>query len=669
MGSEEEYRQTKREEFGNGGNISKLRRRMYSRARKGFLPWRHRRNTNTQAALAKSDWEYDKGEPTKKKDNPNYQGYTKRGVSGLLIFSLIFFIITLIGSVSYLFLISGSTTSREIDISIEGSSAVAAGEVLELQVLVTNRNDTALELADLIIEYADGTVSPVDFRTPLLGERIPLGLIEPRSARRGAVRAVIFGNNGDAQAVKVELQYRLRGSSAIHSKKVSHAIIISSDAMGVTIDSDTELTPGQSMPMSVTVKSYSSTVINGAYLDASLPFGFTIIDSSPAPVEIVGDDSKDVRWIIGSLRPGEEREVYISASVEGQVGDARSIQFTAGSGINKDGTSIGSDRSVTILASRDFVVNIKRPFLEVSLQAYGGNLSDYAASSGEELEVVVKWHNNLSVPINDASIKVILDGSALNKTRINSGQDGFYRSVDSLLLWDSKTTRAKLKVIKPGGKGEFKFRLTPLSAQYLEKLRKPYITFAVHVSGKRLSEDGVPESLNEDALYEVKVGTDARLSAYGLFRSSPFGALGPMPPKVEYETTYAVVWEVSNTTSDIDDAIVRAELPHYVRWVGLTSPANEQIIYNKVDHTLKWHLGKVKAGTGTLNREPRSVSFAVGLVPSSSQLGSIPELVRNQVFEAVDSYTKEPIVFDVEAVDIRITEDSGFQSEDSIITE
>ena len=276
----------------------------------------------------------------------------------------------------------------------------------------------------------------------------------------------------------------------------------------------------------------------------------------------------------------------------------------------------------------------------------------------------MKWQNNLKTPINDATIAVTLGGSALNKAGVNAGQDGFYRSVDSLLLWDSKTSRENLKTIAPGASGEFVFTLTPLPQSFLEKIRTPKLTFAVHAAGKRLSEQGVPEVLKEDSLSEVKVGTDSAFSSYGLFKSSPFGALGPLPPKVEYETTYGIVWEVSNTTSEIEDAIVRAELPHYVRWVGLTAPANEQLLYNQANNTLEWHLGTVQAGVGT-TVAPRSVSFALGLVPSATQIGKAPELVRNQVFEAIDTYTDEEITIKIDNVDTRIIHDDAYNAQES----
>ena len=366
MNTQQEREESKRSEFAHDDSIGKLNRRMYSRERKGFLPWRKRRDPRVEPELVKRDWQHSQREqssrPAPQAAHPSGSG----GASALLIFSIIFFVLAGIGAFTYLQLAIGTVSASEVDIAIEGSSSIAAGDVLELQVLVTNRNNTALESADLVVTYPEGTVSPADFRTPLRAERIPLGLIEPRSARRGAVRAVILGNNGQRKDIKVELEYRLKGSSIIHSRSTSHAALIATDAMSISVDAHTQLTPGQSVPIAIAVKSHASTIVNDVYLDLSFPFGFAIEDSAPAPMANTSNGD-GARWLIGSLRPGEERTVHISGTLDGQAGDMRTINITAGSGASNTHLGDNLENMDVILARAEHTIEVRKSFLAVTL--------------------------------------------------------------------------------------------------------------------------------------------------------------------------------------------------------------------------------------------------------------------------------------------------------------
>jgi hypothetical protein len=316
---------------------------------------------------------------------------------------------------------------------------------------------------------------------------------------------------------------------------------------------------------------------------------------------------------------------------------------------------------------QQYKIEVHRPFLEAYLTYGGESVSDAVAYSGKEMTVRVKWQNNLQEPINDASIKVSLGGTALNKAGIKPDLSGFYRSVDDTLIWDYKTTPNKLKTLSPGASGEFSFKIRPLSLQKLQNIDKPELTFAVHTAGKRSRESNVPESLVSESTYVTKVATDILFDAYALYNSGKFGAIGPMPPKVDQKTQYNIVWRISNSTSDVKDAVVRAELPNYVEWINLTSPANELLVYNKVNHAVEWDLGNVDMSTGFNGVPPREVSFAVNLIPSLSQLGTSPDLVYKQIFSGVDTYTGAEIIERGPIVDTKLNREPGFNSVDASV--
>lgn len=73
------------------------------------------------------------------------------------IFSVGFFVLAL-GYAAYIFFAGGNTVSNDnIDISVLGNNFTAGGEELPLVVGITNKNNSPLDLVDLIMEYPKGS--------------------------------------------------------------------------------------------------------------------------------------------------------------------------------------------------------------------------------------------------------------------------------------------------------------------------------------------------------------------------------------------------------------------------------------------------------------------------------------------------------------------------------
>jgi hypothetical protein len=83
-----------------------------------------------------------------------------------------------------MFFTGGNTVSNaNIEITVLGNSFTAGGEELPLQVEVSNKNASALELADLFVEYDNGgtTTNSVGHVRELNPGTIPAGGILPRA--------------------------------------------------------------------------------------------------------------------------------------------------------------------------------------------------------------------------------------------------------------------------------------------------------------------------------------------------------------------------------------------------------------------------------------------------------------------------------------------------------
>lgn len=578
------------------------------------------------------------------------------------IYAALAFFVGAAGFFAYYFFLGGGSTPASpgnIDISVSGPLQVASGSPTELQIAVVNRNRVGLELADLVITYPDGTRSPVDLSTNLKDQRISLGNIEPGGRRQGTVSAVFSGIEGDRGTITIDLEYRLAGSSSIFVATTQYQIVFASSPLSLAIEGNSETVSGQPIEFKVTIASNADSVVKDVLLNVSVPFGFTLSYSDPTAQK--GKEGN--LWALGDFAPGSKKTVTLRGVVNGESGDERVFRFKAGTRADAKDTLV-----TTTLADYAHHVTVSRPFLGLAVTLNKTNVGGSAVvTPGETVNVSIAWENNLTTEVTDAVIIARLGGVEIDGASVQS-TDGFYRSSDRVILWDKTTTRGALSRLAAGAKGTLTFSFQVPSNEVLADIRNPSLSLSVHAAGKRISESGVPETLQSTATQNIRLASDLQLIAQGLYYSNPFGSTGPMPPKANTETTYALVFSVTNTTNTIKDGVITATLPPYVRWVGIYSPSSEDITFNQNESTVTWKVGDINAGVGVAGALPRQAAIAVGFTPSTSQIGQQPILIRDITLKGEDEATGVAVTRAAEDVTTDINGDPGFSPANANVT-
>lgn len=637
--------------------IRRLQRAMYSRSLSKRLRRRARRALKPVPHEVSSDW-------TTKEDNLSGTNVAPRGITAarsvlwwVLGAAIAFFIVSA-GVFVYFFTVgSGGSVAApgNIDISVRGPLSVVGGEPVELQVTVINRNQAPLELADLVIEYPEGTRSPSDFLTDLPRQRISLGSIEPGGRRQGTVSAIFIGAEGVREEVHVELEYRVADSNAIFVSETDYQISFTAAPVSVSIESNEEVVSGQRVVVTTTITPNSDNVLKDVLVEAEFPFGFTLDSADPDP----SYDDKMI-WELGDVQPGREYEIKIRGTIEGQSGDERVFRFNVGTRRDPD-----SDNIDVLLAEGLHHTNIARPFIGLGIALNKQSGEDPASAlPGETVNVAISWVNNLTTAVENAVLVASLDGFNIDGRTVRT-TDGFYRSTDNTVLWDKSTTRGELANLAPGQRGTVNFSFEVPGEQELLDVRDADLTITVHAAGKRVSQVGVPETLQATAKRAVKLESNVRFVVQGFYYANPFGSVGPLPPKVNEETTYAVVFTVANTSNRIEDAVLTGTLPPYVRWIGVYSPAGEILDFIASDGGVKWDIGDIVAGAGVGSAPPRQVAFAVGFTASASQIGQEPPLVRNLKLTGYDTFVEKNITRDHLDITTNLLDDPGFSTTES----
>ena len=607
--------------------LGNLKKRIYSRS-KGSVPVHARKRMHELPVNISQDWSHEAEITEKHTPKPR----TSPIMMAVFVVAALFLVIS-VATAGYIFFSGTKTVApKNIDIQIHGPLSVKSGQILELQVDVLNHNAAELELADLVIGYPAGARAPFDLVTDMKQQRIPLGNIEAGGKRTGTVRAVLLAPSGVQEYITISLEYRLGGGGAIFSTEEVHPILIASDALQVSVEADEKITSGQKLPMRVTVKSTSETELKDVVLKIEYPFGYKYKISSYIPAK------EDNFWEVGDLKPGEEYVLDIIGTPQGDSGSDKVFKLQAGL------RTVFEDQRVEIpLANFEHIVAIERPFLDMDITYPKGVTDKNAARSGEKVSVEVNWQNNLDTAITDAVIIATLEGDTFSDASVRVAK-GFYRSLGKVIIWDKNTTRGDFTSIPARAKGKLTFEVTPKFIEELEGKTNPEIKIKVHARGKRLSENRVPETLQASKEDTVKLATDIDFASKALFFENPFGSRGPLPPKVDYQTTYAIVWTLTNTTNDMEGVKVEAILPPYVKWLNISSPSSENVSYNKFDSKIVWNVGRLDKAVGIGGAPERRLVFQVGLIPSVTQVDRQPDLIKDQTFRGIDSFVDETLI-------------------------
>ncbi len=592
-----------------------------------------------------SDWEH-KGLDEVFAPAPDVKKYHP-ALIGILIASVIFF--TGASFFAYYIFSRGENvvSSENVNIEIAGPSSVSAGEALPVEVVISNSNSAPIDNVILRVEYPDGTRKASNTSVGNLREEWSLGTLDPNVSIRKKLDAVIYGEEGSQVSVVVNVEYKVRGSSATFSKKKEVGLILSSSPVSVTVDMQKEISSGEPVEAKVTIVSNSTATINNVLLKVDYGFGFVFKGSIPSPLN--GNNL----WTIGNLAPGERRIITIQGELKGENGDSRAFRFSVGPA-SKTNDHLIDTPLVTVIETVSIAKSLFS--LGLTLGVATGNMS--ATQAGEDVQVGISWLNNLPIRLSNLEIRAFLYGP-FERTSVKSN-NGFYKSSENTVLWN-KDNAPELSAIEPGASGDFEFSLSSLEQDALIALGEGQeVKIKVVATGIQTSDASLPQEVRATVEGTIRMNTQLNFSVKSLFSTGAFKNSGPVPPQADKITTYTIVWTLTNDLNKASDASVSALLPQNVNWTGMTGPANENISYDPTTRKIVWRIGQVNAGTG-LKTLPRIVSFQVALEPSLTQVGSTPILVQQLNLSAKDSWSGLKIVDNVDSVTTLIDNDPMYQ--------
>lgn len=617
-------------------NIERLKKKLYERGGENFTHERSELSPNYRNL--KTTWEEEVLPPEwrSKKESSRF-------LVNLLIFSFVLFLVAL-GLAGYVFLRGKNLVSNDnIEVSIKGPTSVKAGDEINLQLQVANKNNEPIDPVDLIITYPDGTKSASSSGENLTRSEINLGKIASGQTINQSVRAVIFGQENTAKEIRFLFNYHVPGSNALFQKEQVYKFTVNASPLNVTFTIPPESNSNQVITLGIKAVSNSSSVLKNVLLKVTYPPGFLYKDASSQP--LTGNNL----WLLGDIAPGQEKTINISGVLAGQNEDMKAFQLVAGVQDQNNSTKIS-------LVYNDILktISIKRPFLGLTLQVNGENKEESVIKSGEKIRIVANWMNNLPSSIVDGEVAVLVNGETVDKFSFIN-EKGFYRSQDNMVVLN-KSSDSGLAEIGAGTGGNllFTFKTLPQLKDGGGAFTNSEITLTAKIKGLRTSEGFAGEDLSTEVTKKIKIQSDVKLSALANRNIGSFTNTGPLPPQVEKESTYTLTWSIINPANDIKETVVKATLPANVRWLNNISPNKENVTFDAKSNQVTWVPGYIKALVGVTG-PARAVSFQVAVTPSTSQLETQASLIGGSTLTALDIFTQTTLTVSQPDLDTSLT--------------
>ena len=570
-------------------------------------------------------------------------GKRKTYRSIILLATIAIFVLVLGVTGLYMFLGNNQISNENINIAISGPITVGGGEVLPLEIKVENKNTVSIEGVVLIVNLPPGTKSNEETPRDMLEERVSIGSVGAGEVITVPLSAAVFGEENQERQVKSTIEYRLVGSNGTFYKESEpFNFKINSSPVVIRVNTLKKVSAGQEIEVELAIQSNASTPLKDILVQADDPNNFDFSRAEPNPMY------RESAWLINEIKPEETKTIKIRGVIVGQQAEEFQIKFSAGTPKPENQFEIGS---ILTVANADFV--IEQPFINVGLSVNGTESEIVTTKTGSQTNVTIHVRNTLTDTLYDMAVEVKVAGNVLVRDRVNV-QNGYYDSVKDVIRFDPSGD-SDLSEISPGDTKSFTFSLDPG-----DQTSTPSFNLTANAFARRVSESQATEQLVGTAKTEVKFTSVVRINRELGRGTGSFVETGPFPPVADLATTYTVTLIAGTGGNDVTGATVATALPQYVSWQNQSS-GDGTISFNPVSKEIIWSIGDIDAG------KDKQMKFQVSLLPSQTQIGSVPAILAASRFRATDRFTGDVVRADSAPLSTELSTEAGFEKGNGIV--
>lgn len=520
--------------------------------------------------------------------------------------------------------------SDDITIRIDAPEEIDVGSEEEIYVTLTNSTRRSLNNGKLFLETPESIV--------ILGEEnTTFSSLESRQQVTAKFIVRAEGEAGSTSELKARARFRPGPIFATLEKQITTTVRSRELPFDLSFSFPSDVSIGRPFTFFVRVQSRAGADIGPVGVELEVPETMKLLRSIPTTLP-----DTEYLWDLGDLRAGEREEITVTGRFDVDVSGG---EFVARVGLfDETRKTLGASREVReFLNFRAGAVAVDLTFREQK------NPGEAAVLPGEALEVELRYQNVTEAAMEDLSVLLAFAHDAIDPMSIRASET-YKRSISGEYLWDSDSLFA-LRRLEPGASGEITFSAKLKSMLSFSSLSEANQTITVRarvMSGGRI--------LGERQLL-LKIGGKLSIDAAVFFFNAPGGSnSGPLPPRVGQKTTYTVTLTVAGGTTGLENVTTRIILGFGGDYEGLIEPTDAAVTYDTETREVAWDIGAMPPGAGLLSA-PRTVSFRIGLVPLSEDVGKPADLLTSITVSGEDIFTGKILDAEDESVNTLLRDD------------
>ncbi len=559
---------------------------------------------------------------------------SKKRISGMF-WTFLLSVFSAIFLYYYYFIAPPIFDPSDVKVYITGPEKVSSGDLVSYKVSYRNNSKVVLRDVSLSFEWPAGSLfEGEEYSEPVKIER-RVGVLMPSQEKSVILEGRIYGQKDSQKSVKSVLTYRPEELQKKFSSYKDMSVSIEAVPIFLNVTLSDQVVSGKEVEFKIEYINESDAVFSNMEIRAEYPSGFEFISSDPNPV------SSNNVWQLGTVQGEEEGSIIVRGVFSGAEGEQKIISVDIGQrGLNSEEfTSVANSLAETKIASSALLV----------FQTVNG-AREASASLGDTLNYKISYKNTTNTQISNVVVLAQIDDKVIDLSTLDIPWGSFDGRTNSI-IWNQSGVPG-LAVLDPGEEGYVSFSV---------KLKKSLIPTSVNdknftiKSTAQIASGSTPTDLkgvpveNQDVL-EVKVNTVLGFNVSAYYKDGPIQNTGPIPPRVGQETTYAISWQIANTTNDAKDVVVEASIPPNIKWTGVVDPKDANITFDQERGVVRWEPGVVFAGSGYTIPSQR-VDFQLSFLPALVHVGKVFDLTSDATLTATDVFTGNEIKRELKGID------------------